>query len=113
MTRECDHIKAYPSLDHRSGYYCPDCGRGVSVSVSTSNQDAYGKPSQAVYAVPSHGRRYYRYVVSQGHQVVESLHIPGGNVNNPVALARAWEVSRWIRSGRSPRDIIQLIRSWR
>ncbi|MGB3495311.1 MAG: hypothetical protein WBA57_21450 [Elainellaceae cyanobacterium] len=65
-----------------------------------------------VYEVPSHGRWYYRYVLNQGHRVVMSCHISGGDTHSQLAQNRALEVARWITTGRSPVDIEILIRSW-
>jgi len=65
-----------------------------------------------VYRVPSHGRWYYRYVLNQGHRVLLSCHISGGDTASELAQNRALEVARWITVGRSPPEIESLIKSW-
>jgi len=69
--------------------------------------------SHSIYGVPSHGKRYYRYVVNCGQKVVLSVHVPGGAIGNPTADARACEIGRHLYQGRSPDTIAALIQSWR
>ncbi|MEB3209813.1 MAG: hypothetical protein VKL39_00595 [Leptolyngbyaceae bacterium] len=69
--------------------------------------------SHSIYGVPSHGKRYYRYVVNSGSKVVLSMHVPGGAVGTRIADARACEIGRHLLRGRSPDEIQMLIRSWR
>lgn len=61
---------------------------------------------------PSHGNRYYRLQWGQGPKSLGQMHIPGGNVGNASAKARAREVARWILQNRSRKDICNLIRGW-
>lgn len=78
-----------------------------------SRMNYYGfRCAHAVYEVPSHGRWYYRYVVCKGHEVILSKHIPGGAVGTALADARGYEVGRFITIGRSPDDVLELIKSW-
>ena len=57
------------------------------------------------------GHPYYCYTYRAGKRV-KNVHIPGGNVTNPVAQARAAEVEAAIEFGRSPGEIVKLIKSW-
>lgn len=82
-------------------------------SVSIPQASASSQISQGIYEYLSHGSKYFRYVANRGHTILESRHIPGGQVINPTAQARALEVRRWISQGRSPGEIIGLINSWR
>ncbi|PSB20548.1 hypothetical protein C7B65_06485 [Phormidesmis priestleyi ULC007] len=65
-----------------------------------------------IYEVPSRGHRYYRYVVNSGHEVIQSLSIPGGNTTNKIAQKRAKLVQEYLDRGVCPSDIINLIGSW-
>jgi len=51
-------------------------------------------------------------VVTLGHTVVLSLHIPGGNTGNPIAQARAQEIETMIGWGSSVDAIVWKIKSW-
>jgi len=207
MGLDCSHSTAYPSLNHRTGSYCPECDRGVYpssrlpvfragdfVAVSGDSQtwrvvdDSHpanyvlqsgsdpGKTrrcaekfliaaqilesqpetvdipmlTEDIYAllpmegdssllssvstlissvnaeessvsafghdlkvIPSHGKRYFRYVAWEGHKVVRSLHIPGGNTHNGVARERAYRVRQAIRAGKGLQEIEAMIVSWR
>lgn len=134
----CTHPRSIPGIDSD---WCPDCEQVIKpapsksaqrlteihaqihlstplfnpISVSTHPAVAYGNEAAIhhdIYEVPSHGKRYYRYVVTQGHRVIESRHIPGGNINNPKAKQRAARVRSWIEAGMSPSDIIAFIKKW-
>jgi hypothetical protein len=112
----CTHPRLIPGLE---GNYCPDCHRLIppSISVNPDCENVYGNDPpeihQAVYEVPSHGKRYYRYLATQGRQVLFSLHIPGGSTQNPKAQARATAVRSWIAAHQSPEHIQQRIDAWR
>ena len=54
---------------------------------------------------------YYCYTYRDKKRV-KNVHIPGGNVTNPVAQARAAEVEAAIEFGREPSEIVKLIKSW-
>lgn len=56
---------------------------------------------------------YYRYRAGVGHVITHDRHIPGGNIQNPIAQARAMEVNRWIARGEPPDRILALIDRWR
>lgn len=47
-----------------------------------------------------------------GDRIDIQRHIPGGACGTPVAEARASEVGRWLRLGRSTKDVLGLINSW-
>ena len=66
-----------------------------------------------IYEVPSHGYKYFRYVVNCGHDVTESRSIPGGNTKNKLAQKRAALVQEYIDRGMTPPDILKLIDTWR
>ncbi|MEA5447963.1 hypothetical protein VB780_05240 [Leptolyngbya sp. CCNP1308] len=80
----------------------------ISISTQTVNGTAWAM----VTAYPSHGKRYYRYMAGLGDRIDIQRHIPGGACGTPVAEARASEVGRWLRLGRSATDILGLIDSW-
>lgn len=80
----------------------------ISMSTQTENGTAWAM----VTAYPSHGRRYYRFMAGLGDRVEVQRHIPGGACGTPVAEARASEVGRWLRLGRSANDVLGLINSW-
>jgi hypothetical protein len=69
--------------------------------------------AQGVYEVSAKGTRYYRYVVNEGHKILESIHIRGGSISNPIAQARAEKIRRWISHGLNPSQIIPMISQWR
>jgi hypothetical protein len=66
-----------------------------------------------LYIVSSHGLFYFRYVVNQGHKVLYQATIPGGQVTNPTAVARAKLVQDWINWGVKPEEIVRRIRVWK
>jgi hypothetical protein len=69
--------------------------------------------AQGVYEVSAKGIRYFRYVVNEGNKVTMSVHVKGGNTNNPIAQARADKIRRWISHGLNPSQIIPMISQWR
>jgi len=71
------------------------------------------KQAHDVYEVSTQGRKYYRYIVTRGHEVDLSIHIRGGNITNSIAIGRADQVRRWIRQGLPPDKIAPMIRQWR
>lgn len=77
-----------------------------------STQTPTGTAWAMVVAYPSHGKRYYRYMAGRGDRIDIQRHIPGGACGSTVAEARASEVGRWVRLGRSTPDILGLINSW-
>ncbi|NEQ29660.1 MAG: hypothetical protein F6K04_01465 [Leptolyngbya sp. SIO4C5] len=66
-----------------------------------------------VYPYPSKGRRYWRLQWGEGHRNLGQMHVPGGAVGSAKADARAGELARWIRLGRSLSELQGLIKSWR
>ncbi|MBE9113765.1 hypothetical protein IQ273_30810 [Nodosilinea sp. LEGE 07298] len=85
-----------------------------------STQTSTGTAWAMVVAYPSHGKRYYRFMAGLGDSPLGTLreridtqrHIPGGACGTPTAEARASEVGRWLRLGRSTKDVLGLINSW-
>ena len=57
------------------------------------------------------GYNYYRYVWMQGRKL-HHIHIRG-NVNGPIARRNYLEVELAIAMGKAPKEIEQLIKSWR
>lgn len=57
------------------------------------------------------GHLYYCYTYRDGKRV-RNIHIPGGNITSSLAQARAKEVEAAIEFGRSPLEIVKLIKSW-
>ncbi len=53
-------------------------------------------------------RLYYRYCYRDGNRITH-IHIPGGNVNNPIAQKRADRVREMIRAGKPPEEILGAI----
>lgn len=80
--------------------------------ISMSTQTPTGTAWAMVTAYPSHGKRYYRYMAGLGDRVEVQRHIPGGACGSTVAEARASEVGRWLRLGRSRKDVLGLINLW-
>jgi len=69
---------------------------------------------QTVGPYKNKGREYFRYQWGIGHEVKETIHIPGGARSNPVALKRAREV--WIgihKRGWSVEQTKSFISPWR
>lgn len=66
------------------------------------------------YTVIRYGKEhhYYRYLWMSGRKL-HHVHIPGGNVKSAIAIARKQEIEIAIAAGKSPREIEQLIHSWR
>lgn len=69
--------------------------------------------TQDVYEVSSQGRKYFRYIVNDGHKIMDSIHVKGGNINSPIAQARAEKIRRWIAHGLAPAQIVPMIQQWR
>ncbi len=69
----------------------------------------------ALHKLPggTNGVLYFRYQVWAGHKVVHSIHIPGGNVSNPIAQQRAIAVEKAIARGQSADSILKMIRGWK
>lgn len=59
----------------------------------------------------SHGIRYYRYQWGCGSGVEQFIHIRGGDIKNPVAIAAAAKAREMIERGRSPQEIVSYLRS--
>jgi len=88
----------------------------------TVSQPVVSKPGQVAIAV-SHelhtcqgGRAknlYYRYRVWRGHRVLHSVHIPGGNVDKPLAIARSNQVKGWIKGNVDPHKILRKLEQWK
>ena len=57
------------------------------------------------------GHPYYCYTYRDKKRV-KNVHIPGGNVTNPLAQARAAEVEAAVEFGREPSEIVKMIKSW-
>jgi hypothetical protein len=55
------------------------------------------------------GNAYYRYVWMVA-QKMHHRHIPGGNVNSGVAQGRALEIKLAIAQGKSPQEIVQMLK---
>lgn len=56
---------------------------------------------------------YYRYQVWVGRKVLHSRHIPGGNVDKPLAIARSLQVKGWIKNDCQPHKILRQIEQWK
>jgi hypothetical protein len=83
------------------------------VSASLDWDSASGKYHHCVRVYSSKGKLYYRYTANVGHDVIFDIHIPGGNVRNPIAKRRAETVRSWIREGFTPEEISVSILQWR
>jgi hypothetical protein len=136
---DCSHSRAIPAI---AGYWCPDCGRELSDSAyrsaavgsagatinsapraaASSHQSApqfsdSARDSAAVgnwmrvYPYRSHGTQYFRFAWGRGHES-HSRHIPGGNINSPIAQSRADQIRSQIAAGASASDIEQMIDRW-
>lgn len=77
-----------------------------------SKQTPDGVAWACVVPYPSHGKRYYRFMAGLGDRIDIQKHIPGGACGTPIAEARASEVGRQIRTGRTNGEVLALIYSW-
>ena len=66
-----------------------------------------------VWPYPSHGKRYWRLQWGKGRRSLGQMHIPGGACGSARADARAMELSRHIRRGRSLGEVQALVQRWR
>lgn len=104
------HVANKSPKSPNSAEFASTCGN------DTANLAPCGsKPTHWIKTYLSHGIRYWGYSYlanSNDIRTIKRLHIPGGNWKNPKAEARAIEVKRWINKGRSPAQIVKLIKSW-
>ncbi len=54
---------------------------------------------------------YFRYSYRDNGKM-KHVHIPGGNTSSPFAQMHWEEVQRLVRSGASPKYIVQTIKNW-
>lgn len=69
-----------------------------------------------IYPVTSHGKKhkYYRFCYLEEPGSIGScvrVHLPGGNIQNPKAIALKEKVESAIRDGMSVSQIVQIIKS--
>ncbi len=82
-------------------------------SIGCPETDDYWWHQVERYWASSNQHWYFRYIYRFNGWKLNRIHIPGGNTDNPIAQARAEEVTRWIAGGRSPVEIETLIHGWR
>jgi hypothetical protein len=96
--------------------------RPITIPSGTISQPVVSGPNQVALAVrhdlhTCQGGRakntYYRYQVWRGRTVLHSKHIPCGNVDKPIAIARAAQVRGWIRNGVEPHKILRKLEQWK
>ncbi|WP_416674701.1 hypothetical protein [Egbenema bharatensis] len=92
----------------------PSVPRQLSLDSASIDQPvASGNYAHTVRVYSSKGKLYFRYTANVGHDVIFDIHIPGGNVRNPIAKYRAAQVRTWIAHGLPPELISENIQNWR
>lgn len=120
----CLHLRAWPSLDHRDGWYCPDCHKGCTGPLAGQGQTTPPKTSATnekpmvaetfhrVDEYRSHGVYYLRYLVIEEGRLKSWHHIPGGQSHTSLVQDRGATVERLIGRGAPPAVIRLQIRKW-
>ena len=91
-----------------------EANRHLSVELSVESSMGFYYPGSGwveQYHPAGRPTKYFRYGWFNGKQ--RFRHLRGGNVKNPLAIARAKKVEKAIALGKSPKQILELIGSFR
>ena len=90
----------------------PDTVAPTFVSGATQESAPDTKHWVEAYSPGRRDKSYFRYVWMRGRKL-NHVHIPGGHVRSLAAAERMAEVEQAIDAGKSPEEIINLIKLWR
>ena len=106
-------IGAFRSTDIQASEACEEMASEESqswVSVDPSVGTDRGSGWIEQYHPANRRTKYFRY--GWLDKKVRFRHLCGGNITNPLAIARAGKVQQAIARGKSPKQILELIASW-
>lgn len=92
-----------------------DSATDKSVAESSSKRHGISEAAISTYKPRGEARggfEYFRFVYRDGKRT-RSVHIPGGNVHSPMAVANRNYVRAMIKCGDSVEEILEQIKEWR